>query len=317
VFAGVAAHVLRDPGNAVFGCAFDESLTAKHVCVTDINDIFPLQSSKYVQSDVGNTYSHAKDLLESGKTVFYSGCPCQIAGLYSFLGKDYESLLTTDIICHGVPSPLLFKRYIIWLEEKLGGKIIGYNFREKSKYGWSTTAMVATNTVTKYIPAGTDPYYNGFIGGLTLRNACYSCRYASIFSRLADFTVGDFWGIEIEHPEFFDNRGVSAFLVNTAKGELFFKKVQEGFELIESSIEKVTRINKNLYKPSSRPILRDEAYKDIQDVSADIFNGIAYKISIKNHIKIYARHIAPSFALNAIKKVRGIILKQHNKQALA
>jgi coenzyme F420-reducing hydrogenase beta subunit len=268
VFAGVASKILETSGNAVFGCAFDENIVAKHICVTDIKDIEPLQSSKYVQSNVGETYLHTKKLLDGGKTVFYTGCPCQIAGLYAFLEKDYVNLVTADLICHGVPSPLLFKRYIDTLSEKLCEKITYYNFRSKCKQGWKL--KVKTRAKTKTMLPNFDPYYNGFLSNKAHRECCYTCRYAST-QRVGDITLGDFWGVDDFHPEFYDKRGVSVVLINSTKGEQLIQEISGAFEIIDSNLENIVKYQKNLQMPSQRHKYRDVVYKDIQQLDYNIF----------------------------------------------
>ena len=286
VFAGIATRILETPGNAVFGCVLDDNMVARHVCVTDKKDLDPCQNSKYVQSDVGDTYMQVKTLLAKGKTVFYSGVPCQIAGLNSFLEKNYDNLLTADLICHGVPSPLLFKRYIEELGKKFGEKIIGYDFRSKEKVGWSGATRIKVHTKTKTISVITqmDPYISSFRASKTLNECCYTCKYASE-QRVSDLTIGDFWNIEVEHPEFFDKRGVSAVLVNTEKGEQFFKMFYDDYKIIESDIKKVVGGNRNLRKPSKRPKQRETAYKNIQNETVDIFKESYFKISFKKRVK--------------------------------
>jgi len=300
VFVGMAKKILETPGNAVFGCAFDENMVARHVCVTDFKDIEPLQSSKYVQSDAGDTYSQAKNFLEEGKTVFYTGTPCQIAGLYAFLGKNYDNLLTADLICHGVPSPLLFKRYIHRLGKNFGGKIIYYDFRNKEKHGWGIMTKTKTKTKTKTLIPYTDSYYNSFLENFTLRECCYRCHYGNPH-RPADCTLGDFWGIENAHPAFFDIRGVSVVLVNTEKGENFFKGVAHGFEVLESTLDKAAQTN--LTQPSPRPALRDTAYSNIQDESS-AFNAPCYKINKKVILKNFIKKITPRFVIAAYKSIK-------------
>jgi coenzyme F420-reducing hydrogenase beta subunit len=161
VFSGLAIKILNEyPGSAVFGCAFDEDLVARHICVTDITNIELLQSSKYVQSDINDTYLQVETLLKSGKAVFLSGTPCQIAGLYAYIRRDYDNLYTADLFCHGVPSPLLFKRYLERLGKLYGEKITFYDFRNKDKSGWGfrwrwrlgygLQIKVQTKTKTKY-----------------------------------------------------------------------------------------------------------------------------------------------------------------------
>jgi coenzyme F420-reducing hydrogenase beta subunit len=304
VFAGIAAEVLDERGNAVFGCAFDANMVARHICVTDIGDLAPCQSSKYVQSDVGDTYLRAREYLEAGKRVFYSGTPCQIAGLYAYLGKDYDGLITADLICHGVPSPLLFKRYIAWLGERFGDKIIYYDFRNKQKHGWGL--MIKTKTKTKTIMPDSDPYYNAFLETKTLRECCYSCRYADT-DRVGDITLGDFWGVENAHPKFYDPKGVSLVLVNTEKGERLFRSLESKFHIIESKLEYAMQIN--LKQPSPRHKQRDFIYKNIGDEDIDVFKSASFKPSIKTAIKWRIKSVTPLFALRVYRKMKRVKIR--------
>lgn len=306
-FAGIAAKILETPGSVVFGCAFDKELVARHDYVTDKRNIEPLQSSKYVQSDVGDTYLLARDLLENGKTVLYSGTPCQIAGLYAFTGRDYENLLTADLMCHGVSSPLLFKRYIAWLEKKLGGRVINYNFRYKSgRAGWSPKCVtrIMTNRKVKYIERAVDPYSRDH-SNYTLRESCYRCKYTNA-NRIGDLTLGDFWGIENASPDFFDRRGVSAVCVNTPKGERSFNMACGDFYFIESAFEKIS--NMCLYEPTQRPKIRDGAYNGVGDAQNNIFSSPLFKISRRTYIKTYftgaLKRILPQAVLKLYSNVK-------------
>ncbi|MCL2356386.1 MAG: polysaccharide pyruvyl transferase family protein [Defluviitaleaceae bacterium] len=295
VFAGIADMVIST-GGAVFGCAFDENFTARHICITDSGDIEKCQSSKYVQSDTGDTFAQAKSLLNAGKTVFYTGCPCQIAGLYAYLGENRENLLTADLICHGVPSPLLFKKNLARSEKKLGDKITYFNFRSKDAHGHG---IVKIKTATKTV-FSEDAYYNAFLQKRTQRESCYVCPYASP-QRVGDITLGDFWGLEHFHPEFADTRGVSVVTLNTEKGEKFFSKVRDRFEIVKSSFENAAFKNVNLRAPSPRPSLRDSAYRDIDADGEIIFSGPAYKK--KTSIKSCIKRMIPPTALPFLKRV--------------
>lgn len=135
LFIPIAKSVLS-MGGVVFGCAYDENLVAKHIEVETEDGLYRLQSSKYVQSDTRKIYKQVKTELQNGKKVLFSGTGCQVAGLKAFLSKEYENLLTIDIVCHGVPSPKLFKNYIDYMGKKLGGTLTSYNFRSKEKRGW-------------------------------------------------------------------------------------------------------------------------------------------------------------------------------------
>jgi coenzyme F420-reducing hydrogenase beta subunit len=304
-FAGVAAKILETEGNAVFGCAFDQEMVARHICVTDAGKIEPLQSSKYVQSDVGDTYLQAKDLLQAGKTVLYSGTPCQIAGLYSYVGGNYDNLFTMDLICHGVPSPLLFKRYIEWLEKKYGEKTLYYDFRCKEKSGYAL--KLRTETKTKFNIAHRDPYYRSFIENHTLRECCYNCHYANT-QRMGDLTIGDYWGIENIHPEFYDKRGVSVILVNTEQGQRLLRAFGDQFDVIESALGKAVMENGNLHRPSPRSAQREAAYKDINNNNLDIFKQRAYKIDFlmatKMTVKRVVKRVLPQSVIQGYKALK-------------
>jgi len=309
VFAGVAKRILETPGNAVFGCAYDENLVARHICVTDPGELPQLQSSKYVQSDTGDTFLQAKDLLDAGKTVFYTGTPCQIAGLRTFLGSDYDNLLTADLICHGVPSPALFKIYLRWLGKKYDGEVISYNFRSKEKEGWGLTSRAvircATRTKTRFIKPCVDPYYDSFLNSRTFRECCYTCRYAAS-RRIADLTIGDFWGIERVKPEFFDSKGISVVMLNTGKGNRWFETVLGDFDVVETAFDDAAAHNQNLREPSRRPALRDSAYAGIGGAEAGFFRNQAYRIGtgvyIKTFVKAGLKRVLPPAVIDMLKK---------------
>jgi len=256
IFPVLAENFLEQNG-VVFGCAYDENWVAKHIAIENSGELHKLQSSKYVQSDTLNTYAQAKDFLEQNRRVLYSGTPCQIAGLKAFLGKDYENLVTVDLICHGVPSPELFAKYIEWLGKKMKGKIIELNCRSKELGGWGYDFK--TKTKTKYTNLHLDPYFSAIFRNETLRECCYSCKYAC-GRRVGDITIGDYWGIKRIHPEFYSNCGISAILVNTLNGRNLWERVGNKIEHIQSSFENVSKKQRMLRKPARRPIARDTIY---------------------------------------------------------
>lgn len=309
VFAGIASEIIETRGGAVFGCAFDDDLVARHICINDMKDIGPLQSSKYVQSDTGDTFSQVKSLLDEGKMVFYTGTPCQIAGLYAYIGEGHSNLLTADLICHGVPSPLLFRRYIGRLRKKYGGEPAYYDFRCKEQYGWGVRIKVVVKSVTRirtrYINWKTDPYCYSFLDARTYRECCYTCKYANS-RRVGDLTIGDFWGVERVHPEFYDSKGVSVVLVNTERGERIFASASGRFDTIETTFENAAVRNANLEKPALRPSLRDAAYNGIYDENTDVFKNPAFiiskKIIIKTRIKSFIKLILPRSAIELLKR---------------
>lgn len=248
-----------DNGGVVFGCAFDENLVARHIAVEKAEDLYKLQSSKYVQSDIRGIYSQVKTALTQNKPTLFSGTGCQVAGLMSFLGKEYDNLFTIDIVCHGTPSPKLFEYYTDWLGKKLGGKLIEYNFRSKEKHGWDKyfKASTADKSITKY--GLFDPYYSAFMKCTTYRESCYNCKYANA-ERVGDISLADFWGIEKFDPKFYDKNGVSLILVNSERGKKEWIELSKQLDYIPSTLELAKEYNKNLSSPSKRPKERDNIF---------------------------------------------------------
>lgn len=247
-----AARMILQRGGVVTGAAYHDDMTVGHFIVERLENLHKVQSSKYVQSNTEATYSQVKALLINGREVLYSGTPCQIGGLRAYLRKEYDNLYTMDLICHGVASPKLFAKYLIWLGGKMKGKIIGYDFRDKS-CGWGLDYMskTKTKTKTKTKPSTLDPYYYHFLEGTTYRECCYRCNYCTK-ERVGDITIGDYWGVEKEHPEFYSAKGVSCFLVNSEKGMRLWNLIKSEFYFLESTFEQVARANHNLSHPTKR-----------------------------------------------------------------
>ncbi len=296
-FAAVAKVILAH-GGMVVGAAYNDDLTVSHIVVESAEDLPLLQSSKYVQSNTEATYRQVKEALKQGREVLYSGTPCQIGGLKSFLHRDYESLYTMDLICHGVASPKLFAKYLVWLGGKMKGKIIGYDFRDKS-CGWGLDYMTKTKTKTKTKPSTLDPYYFHFLKGTTYRECCYRCRYCSK-ERVGDITIGDYWGIEKEHPDFYSTKGVSCMLMNTDKGVELWKMVSDKFYSLESTFEKVARANHNLSRPTNRSSLRDTIYQHIDDMEVNEY--FATQLAIPFNVKARIKLLLPKWLKIWIKK---------------
>lgn len=296
-FAAVAKVVLAH-GGMVVGAAYNEDMTVSHIVVEVAEDLPLLQSSKYVQSNTDTTYLQVKEALKQGREVLYSGTPCQIGGLKAYLHRDYDNLYTMDLICHGVASPKLFAKYLVWLGGKMGGKIIGYDFRDKS-CGWGLDYMTKTKTKTKTKPSTLDPYYFHFLKGTTYRECCYRCNYCTK-ERVGDITVGDYWGIEKEHPKFYSPKGVSCMLMNTDKGKKLWDIVSDKFYSLESTFEKVARANHNLSHPTLRSPMRDTIYHHIDDM--DVNEYFATQLAIPFNVKARIKQLMPKWLKVWIKK---------------
>ena len=265
IFAAIAQEVLEQ-GGVVYGAAFDKSWGIHHEMVETPVDLMRLQGSKYAHSDTGRCFSEVKDHLTDGKAVLYSGTPCQIAGLKEFLGKEYDNLLTVDIVCHGVPSVRMLKDYLSLIENRCGGRISDFTFRDKSK-GWGINGSVIINGKKHMIWQSASSYLYYFTKGCIYRENCYQCKYASTH-RPADITLGDYWGIEKEHPELLgkngwdESKGVSCLLINTEKGKEHIKRCLN-LELYTTELDKITKWNAQLLKPSepaNRDVIMDLYY---------------------------------------------------------
>lgn len=260
VFTTIAKSFLLNDG-IVFGCSMEKTengLAPVHIEVGNIDELYKLQSSKYAQSDMNLIYRSVKKHLKDGKNVLFSGTPCQIDGLKGYLNNiSYENLYTIDLICHGVPNASILQGYIKMLEDKKNINIYKMNFRDK-KYGWGEKGTIYYTQNNKhkelYFDNYTSSFYNLYLKAGFYRENCYSCRYANIH-RVGDITIGDFWGIQQQHPEYLqDNweksKGISCILINTPQGEKMLKNYGNKLDIKNSSLEKVTFKNKMLLQPS-------------------------------------------------------------------
>lgn len=296
IFIPIAKNTLEKDG-IVYGCAYEENLIARHIAVEDEKELFKLQGSKYVQSDISGIYSRIKADLESDRYVLFSGTGCQVAGLRSFLGREYEKLTTVDIVCHGVPSPRLFARYIDYLGKKLGEPVESYNFRSKKRHGWGLFYELEWGKKSKGGSGFDDPYYNAFLNCKTYREGCYSCRFANC-NRQGDITLADFWGIEYINPKFYSKNGVSLVLVNTEKGKRLWKSLDNCIDSADSTLEQAVKMNKNLSAPSSRPDCRNGIYEGFD---GDFEKYVAQKLYVKPDIKRKIKAIVPVSLKGKIK----------------
>lgn len=215
-FTALSEIILND-GGIIFGAGFDENWHVQHMAAENLDALENLRGSKYVQSRIGNIFKRVKAEVESGRKVLFSGTPCQCAGLKHFLGKDFENLLIVGIMCHGVPSPLLWESYIEWRGR--GHEISRVNFRSK-RLGWIASPMleVTFKDCGYYAKKNIQDFYiQEFLLNLILRPSCGTCKFR--FPNLnCDVLLGDAWGIQNFAPELFDNRGASVVVVNNKKG---------------------------------------------------------------------------------------------------
>ncbi len=304
VFSALAQGVLNKNG-VVFGCSLDENMVAKHIPIEGEDNLYKLRGSKYVQSDTGNTYTEVECLLKDRRHVIYTGTPCQIAGLKSFLGHDYENLVTVDLICHGVPSPRVFADYLKYLENKHKAKVADFKFRDKCKYGWGGYGFKYKIVKNSKIYNGSvfgnlSPYGYAFFNNYLQRPICYNCPYTST-KREGDITLADFWGVEKFHPEINANKGISLAIINTKKGEMFFNYLDEKIYKVISTMENGKCKNNHLERPSNKPEIRDSIYTEINKLG---FEEVAKRyFAPKNIMLVKMKSMIPMELKRKIRKV--------------
>lgn len=301
IFYLLAEHVIEKKG-MVWGAMFDSAFNVIHGCVDDINSISKLMGSKYVQSNIGNSYNIIKKQLEEKLYVLFVGTPCQVAGLKHFLGADYKSLYTVDLVCHGVPSPLVWRKYV---QERNGCSIANIAFRDKS-ISWRTYCLkfeYNDHTSAKETLIN-DVFLQGFLQDLYLRPSCYKCEFKTL-SRYSDLTLADFWGIENIYPDMDDNTGVSFIILQSDKGKNLFKAMKHKVVSRSVIINDVLQYNTSLVQSSKPNQLRKFFFNEL-----NVENTVNISALIKKYtkpdiqLKIY-RAIA-----NRVYRMKTYVLKR-------
>lgn len=238
-FTAIAEYVLKNNG-VVFGAAFSKCWEVRHIAIENIEELYQLRNSKYVQSSIGDTYQQVLKHLKNGRFVCFSGTPCQIEGLLTFLSNDYEKLLTVDIVCHSVPSPGLWKRYVDYLTDRLQTRVQSIKFREKV-YGYKYSVLVLRDNNEKIQYAegiDTDPYMRAFFSDVSVRPSCYNCQFKKRY-RKSDFTIWDCFNAYDFSKKMDNNKGTTRVLIHTDKGDEIFEEIKEQFQYVKVQPDKL------------------------------------------------------------------------------
>lgn len=271
-FSAIAEHVLEH-GGVVFGAAFDENFDVRHICVEDIKDLHRLRGSKYVQSRIGDAYKQAKTFLKEGRLVFFTGTACQTSGLIGYLGRDYENLITQDLICHGVPSPLAWRKYLLLRKQLEKSRVDHIFFRDKT-YGWHDwhISVKFRNGAEYSQNQREDMMICAFLRGKCSRESCYDCQFKQKY-RLADFTLADYWGIEKIAPELDDDKGISSCYANSAKAERILNEISDKVFLKQMELEQAVAHNMAMVESERMQPNRAHFLKDLRSSSFDMVFG--------------------------------------------
>lgn len=272
-FTAFAEQIIVD-GGVVFGACMGDDFHVRHTYATDLNELGIFRNSKYVQSEIGHVYRECLDFLENGRIVLFSGTPCQIVGLKKFLGKEYDNLILVDVICHAVPSPKLFQKYIELCKMRFPGlkKIV---FRDKA-FGYSYTTMSIYYEKNKKIEVSRksryfDEWYRLFFGGYCNREVCYLCPF-QFGVRKSDITIWDCYEAHNLAPNLNNNKGATNIVIWTEKGNTLLSKVQD--KLLINEVE---------FDPMEKGLYREELFKkDVPNIYKD-----AEKLSVKAFFNKY------------------------------
>ena len=287
--SGGIFSALADKFDIVYGAAMtDDCYGAEMIRVE--GDISPLRGSKYFQAKAGDAFRLVKKDVEEGRKVLFSGTGCQINGLSMFLGKEYPNLFLLDIICHGTPSPKLWKKYVLFQESK-HGKLESVNFRCKDD-SWTDFGMKENQL---YISKDRDSFMRMFLRNYCLRPACYEC-HAKQYKR-ANLTIADFWGIENVAPEMNDGRGTSLIITRTDKGQELFDSIKDELKWKEVSYEDGVKGNPSEYSSVARPQQRDTFFEDLE------------KLPFEEMEKKYAADIKVLLPRKVVRKIKHTIKK--------
>lgn len=280
------ANAVIDDGGCVCGAVFDDKFNIKHIIIDDAGDIFRLRGAKYVQSSISHIYPSIENALKKGRLVLFSGTPCQCDGIKAMF-VEYENLLTCSVVCHGVPSPDVYKKYLKYVQGLLGEDIKTIEFRNKDT-GWRNYSIkiVGKSGCIYNSSVDKDPFMKGFIESLYIRPSCHECTSKPIN---ADFVLGDYWGIEKYHKDFDDDKGTSCIIINSKKGQEIFKKCKD-IKTLKSSYEMMKENNPAFYKSAPYNELTTLFIKDFKTKS---FESIINKyLSPDTHLQYIKRRIS-------------------------
>ena len=307
IFTAIGEFVIKNNG-IVYGATFDDNFVVNHIGVESVDKLSKFRKSKYVQSNQNNCFKEIKQYLDNGKLVCYSGTPCQVGGLRAYLRKNYENLILVDIMCHSVPSPLVFEKYKRYILKKMNAnKILNINFRDKSKYGYKYSMMtVETDNGIYSQGIDTDPYLRAFFGDTSVRPSCYNCHFKTM-KRVSDLTIWDCFNINEIDKSFDDDKGTTRVLVQSEKGEKLLENL-DNVKLKELDINIATKKVKEMTNSVNYNSKRKEFFENIND--DNLFEKY-YPTNFKTKINSFVRKtLAVTGVYSSVKSFAKKILRK-------
>lgn len=290
IFILLAKEIIKRKG-IVFGASFDKDFNVAHTYASTEKELEKFMGSKYVQSTIGETYKIAKEFLDNDKYVLFTGTPCQIEGLKSFLNKDYKKLYTQDVICHGVPSPLVWNKYKEFRKEKDGNNPKKVSFRNKDN-GWKAFNMMFLYNDGEYKQdLSKDPYMQAFLKNTSLRDSCFNCSFKKK-KRASDITLADYWGVNKKHPEYDDDKGSSLVIIHSPKGKELFDSINKDLKYEKTNLDGALVYNTAMTKSVIKDNNREKFFENLDSLEFDeLVKKYTYQLPIYRE------------AINKVKKI--------------
>ena len=285
-FTAIAEYVIKNKG-VVYGVSLNKDFVAKHERIINQDDLWKFRNSKYVQSDPNNTFKQVKEDLNNKILVLYSGTACQIEGLKKYLKKDYNNLITVDVICRSVPSPLLWKKYIE--ERNKNNDIDKVLFREKIYgYKYSNLCMHSKDKIIYNNGVDTDPYLRAFFSNIASRPSCYNCKFKEQYHK-ADFTIWDCFEVDNYDKSFNDDIGTTRVLVNNEKALKILEILSNVHRIKEIEIKKLVNNFYQMFNSIKYNSNRDRFFNDLNNKECKKILDIYFPNRLKNKAEKYAR----------------------------
>jgi len=284
------ATVVIEKGGVVFGAAYNDDFQVKHIYVEKVDELKKFRNSKYVQSDLGVTFKQVKKFLEQGRYVCYSGTPCQIEGLSKFLGENSDKLILVDVVCHGVPSPLIWNKYLEYQKIRIN-KPDDIRFRDKFYgYKYSTMSLIRDGKNVYHAGAQIDPMLRAFFNDICDRPSCYDCLFKKRY-RVSDLTIWDCFSVYDFDKTMDDDKGTTRVLCHTKKGNVIINEIQSKVRCVEVDSDRLITGVKEMFESVKMNSMREEFMYDAKNLSGDALFEKYYSISIKVKVKTAIRKI--------------------------
>lgn len=303
-FYSLGCQVIKN-GGVVWGVILDDAFHAMHMSTSSEGDLAKYAGSKYMQSVVGvNTFRSIKADLNNGRQVLFSGTPCQVEGLLSFLNKDYENLITVDMVCHSVPSPMIFDKYLQYISKKYNEKIVNVRFRDK-KYGYSFPTMkIIGNKRGEFYNRGmeSDPWLRAYFSNICDRPSCYNCHFRKRFRR-SDFTIWDCNTVAKDAPSFNDGLGATKVLIHTKKGRQILNSIQESYDIIETRPDQIINRNSAMFVSIPKNNNREKFFTDANNMDGYSLIKTWFPITWKHNLKHAARVVLRAIGVQDVLRL--------------